>query len=240
MNIPYQRLILKLSGESLTGDKSFGIDPKSCHKVAKVLKNIHDQQLELGVVIGGGNIFRGASLKAIGIAPTPSDHIGLLATLMNAIAIEETLNQLGTKAKVFTAIDCPKVAESFHWKKSIDALKSGHIVLFAGGTGNPFFTTDTAAALRASEVQANLLLKATKVNGIYSKDPLKFPDAKKYNELTYSEMLAEKLEVMDATSVALLRANRIPAFVFHMELLERLTISEILAEKQLGTLVKEG
>lgn len=233
----YKRILLKLSGELLMQGQAFGINAESCRVLAQNIKNLQSSGLEIGIVIGGGNIFRGTHLQSIGIARSPADQMGMLATLINGIALQEALESIGCKAKVLTALDCPKVAESYTWHAAMDALKSKTVVIFVGGTGNPYFTTDSAAALRASEIHADALLKATKVDGIYSKDPLKYPDAVKYSSLSYSEMLAENLGVMDATAVALCRSNHIPILVFDMQKLKSENIHDLLSRKDFGSLV---
>lgn len=215
----------------------YGINAEACVALAKNIKRLHHTGFQIGIVIGGGNIFRGINLASINIPRSPADQIGMLATMMNGIALQETLLSLGCPAKVLTALDCPKVAESYTWHKAINALNDNTVVIFAGGTGNPYFTTDTAAAMRASEIQADILLKATKVDGVYSKDPLKFKDAKKYSTLTYSQMLADKLEVMDATSVALCRNSKIPILVFNMHQLQSTIDADLSSLKSSGTLV---
>lgn len=235
-NPPYKRILLKISGESLLGKHHFGVDPDACLAIAKALKEMHLAGLEVAVVIGGGNIFRGVRLKEFGMSRTPADQIGMLATLINGIALHEALVGMYCKARLMSALECPKIAESYNWGKAIEALSSGHIVLFVGGTGNPYFTTDTAAALRASEIEADIMLKATKVDGIYNKDPIKNPDAVKYDTITYSRILNEKLEIMDSTSVALCMNNQIPILVFNMNLLYNHNLPQVLSERQ-GTLV---
>lgn len=238
MTLKYKRVLLKLSGESLMRPQSFGVSQQGCQEIAQAIKQMRQSGLDVGIVIGGGNIFRGVDLKAIGMERTPADHIGMLATLINGIALQQALNAIQCEALVMSALECPRVAESYNWRKAMEALNSGKVVIFVGGTGNPYFTTDTAAALRASEIHADLLLKATKVDGIYSKDPLKFPDAIKYNLIPYSQVLAEKLEVMDATSIALCMSNKIPILVFNMQLLGRQQVMQVLSENQ-GTLVTD-
>lgn len=217
--------------------QDFGININACQALAQSIKNLQATGLEIGIVIGGGNIFRGINLEAIGIARSPADQMGMLATLINGVALREALESHGCKAKVLTALDCPKVAESYTWHAAMEALSSKTVVIFVGGTGNPYFTTDTAAALRASEIQADALLKATKVDGIYSKDPIKYKDAVRYSSLSYSQMLAEKLGVMDATAVALCRSNHIPILVFDMQKLKSENISELLSQENFGSLV---
>jgi len=233
----YKRILLKLSGEVLTDSQSFGIHQEACKKLANDLHKIHRAGFELGVVIGGGNIFRGIDLRRTGMPRTPADHMGMLATLLNGIAIQQALIALNVPTCVMSALECPKVAEPYNWTKALQYLKEKQVVIFVGGTGNPYFTTDTAAALRASEVEADVLIKATKVDGIYDKDPLKFKDAVKYDQISYSEVLAEKLQVIDATAVALCRANQIPIFVFHMQRLTNQSLNELLIQKEAGTWV---
>ena len=233
----YRRILLKLSGEILMGGQGFGVDFKALQQTADCLVRIHEEKVELGIVIGGGNIFRGIDLKQLGLPRTPADQMGMLATLMNGLALQQALALKGLSAKVLSALDCPKIVESYQWGKALDYLKDGNIVIFTGGTGNPYFTTDTAAALRASEIEADILLKATKVDGIYDKDPLKWDDAKKFETIRYSEMLAEKLKVMDATAVALCQSSQIPIFVFNMRRLVEGSIGDLLSDLRHGTLV---
>lgn len=238
MSLPsYQRILLKLSGEILVQGQPFGINAAACQALATSLNRLHLAGIEVGIVIGGGNIFRGTHLESIGIARSPADQMGMLATLINGIALQEALESIGCNAKVLTALECPKVAETYTWRAAMQALTAGQVVIFVGGTGNPYFTTDTAAALRASEIGANALLKATKVDGIYSKDPLKYHDAVKYNTLSYTQMLSEKLEVMDATAVALCRSNHIPILVFDMQKLHDKSFPQLLTQQDFGSLV---
>ena len=237
--IPYKRILLKLSGETLMGQKPFGINLEACNTIAHAIKGMHEAGLEVGIVIGGGNIFRGINLKEMGMQRTPADHMGMLATLINGVALQQALHSIDCPAKVMSALECPRVAENYNWAKSLELLSEGHVLIFAGGTGNPYFTTDSAAALRANEIHADILLKATKVDGIFSKDPLKYKDAIKYKNMSYSQILAEKLEVMDATAIALCRSNKIPIFVFNMQLLEKIPIEQILTQQEtFGTIVK--
>lgn len=233
----FRRVLLKLSGEMLLDSQSSGINPQACQTLASSIKDLQAAGIQIGIVIGGGNIFRGINFKSMGIARSPADQMGMLATLINGIALQQALENINCPAKILTALECPKVAETYTWHRALDLLSNGNILIFVGGTGNPYFTTDTAAALRASEIQADALLKATKVDGIYNKDPLKFNDAIKYNQLSYSQMLAEKLEVMDATSIALCRSNKIPIFVFNMHLLKQGRFQDILTQQTKGTLV---
>lgn len=234
---PYKRVLLKLSGESLSGPQQFGVSPDSCQQMALAIREIRQAGLEVAIVIGGGNIFRGVNLKELGMPRTPADQIGMLSTLINGIALQQALAVIDCPARLMSALECPKVAEPYNWSQALEALQKGSVLIFVGGTGNPYFTTDTAAALRASEIHADVLLKATKVDGIYNKDPLKYPDAIKYDVISYSQILAEKLEVMDATAIALCMSNRIPIFVFNMRLLGKGQTIRALSERQ-GTIVK--
>jgi uridylate kinase len=235
----YQRVLLKLSGETLMGSNPFGICHEACIQIANFLSQFHRKGIQLGVVLGGGNIFRGIDLRHTGIPRTPADHMGMLATLLNGIALQQALMLREVPVCVMSALECPKVAEPYHWTKALYHLEKGNIVIFVGGTGNPYFTTDTAAALRACEIGANVLLKATKVDGIYNKDPLKYPDAVKYETISYSQILAEKLQIMDATAIALCRSSQIPIFVFDMRRLTEEPLEEVLTQIHKGTWVSE-
>lgn len=232
-----KRILLKLSGELLMGKAAFGIDIQETLHLAESLKAIQNEGIELGIVIGGGNLFRGINLKAASLPRSPADQMGMLATLMNGIALQQALFKLDCPVKLLTAIECPAVAESYTWTKANESLKQGQIVIFVGGTGNPYFTTDTAAALRACEIQADILLKATKVDGVYSQDPLKYPEAKKYKALSYSQFLAEKLGVMDATAITLCMNNQLPVFVFNMQNLGKEPIKNIISNSEFGTII---
>lgn len=234
-----KRILLKLSGETIMGPQGFGVDFSACREVAKSIRQIRDQGVELGIVIGGGNIFRGINLSDSGMERTPADHMGMLATLINGTALQQALQLEGCPARVMSALECPRVADSYNWGKAVESLENGEVVIFVGGTGNPYFTTDTASALRASEIHADILLKATKVDGIYSKDPLKFPDATKYETISYTQALEEKLQIMDATAFALCMSNSIPILVFNMNRLSELSIHETLFDHRHGTLVTE-
>lgn len=235
----FKRILLKLSGETLRGTQPFGIDQEACLEIARSIKDLHESGYEVAIVIGGGNIFRGINLRASGIERTPADHMGMLATLINGIALQQALALLSCPAKVMSALECPKVAESYSWEKALEFLAAKQVLIFVGGTGNPYFTTDTAAALRASEIQADILLKATKVDGIYNKDPLKYSDAVKYPTMSYSQVLAENLQVIDATAIALCRSSRIPVFVFNMDALRKGQLIDLMTHHQNGTLVTD-
>jgi uridylate kinase len=234
---PFRRILLKLSGETLMGSQPFGIYQEACLQVANYLSFFYHAGIQLGVVIGGGNIFRGMDLRMTGMPRTPADHMGMLATLLNGLALQEALMLREVPVCLMSALECPKVAEPYNWTKALQYLEEGSIVIFVGGTGNPYFTTDTAAALRASEIDADVLLKATKVDGIYNKDPLKYPDAVKYDTISYSQILAEKLQVMDATAIALCRSSQIPILVFNMRRLTEEPLEEVLTQIQKGTWV---
>lgn len=236
---PHKRLLLKLSGEMLLGSQPFGLSQEGCVQLATVLSEIHLSKYEVAVVIGGGNIFRGIKLSELGLERTPADHMGMLATLINGLALQQALHSIGCKARVMSALECPKVAESFNWQRALDYLTNKEVVIFVGGTGSPYFTTDTAAALRASEIKADFLLKATKVDGVYDKDPHKYPEANRYSEISYTQFLSEKLQVMDAAAIALCRSNKIPVLVFNMEQLGKRTITSLLSDRNAATLIKE-
>jgi uridylate kinase len=231
----YHRILLKLSGEALMGPNPYGIRADSVSTIASGIKDLVDKNIQVGVVVGGGNIFRGIEGNKLGIGRTPADHMGMLATIINAIALQQALEALGLEAVVMSAINCQPICDPYNFRQANHHLEKNRVVLFAGGTGSPYFTTDTAAALRASEIQAQILLKATKVNGVYSKDPKQYPDAVRYDTLTYGEVLAQKLNVMDATAVALCMSSQIPILVFNMWATEKL--SEVLVNPKLGTLV---
>jgi len=236
MRPAYKRVLLKLSGEALTVGNKFGLDKEACSQIALSIKQVHDQKVQIGVVIGGGNIFRGSLANSFGFARIPADQIGMLSTLINGLVLQQALATLGIKSRVMSAIKVDSVIESYHWSLANDALSEGTIVIFVGGTGNPYFTTDTAAALRASETRAEILLKATKVDGVYSDDPLKNPKAVKLPTLTYSEALSQKLNVMDATAIALCRENQIPICIFNF--FEKDAMLKAVCNKQIGSLVK--
>ena len=207
------RILLKLSGEALMGDGDYGIDPDVIRRMAEDVRDIRELGVEVGSVIGGGNIFRGAGLAASGMDRVTGDHMGMLATVINALAMQDALEQLGLYCRVMSAVRINQVCEDYVRRRAIRHLEKGRVVIFAAGTGNPFFTTDSAAALRAVEVGAKLMIKATKVDGVYSDDPHKNPDATRYASLTYNEVLEQRLAVMDETAVVLCRDNEMPLLV---------------------------
>jgi uridylate kinase len=212
----HQRILLKLSGEALMGEADYGIDPKVIGRLADEIIEVQRAGIQIGVVIGGGNIFRGAGLAAAGMDRVTGDHMGMLATVMNALAMQDAIEKRGGFARVMSALPIHDVAEDFIRRRAIRHIEKGRIVLFAAGIGNPFFTTDSAAALRAVELGADLLLKATKVDGIYTADPAKHADAIRYDHLTYDEVIERKLAVMDTAAIALCRDHRLPMVIYDM------------------------
>lgn len=212
----YKRILLKLSGEALMGDADFGIDPKVLDRMAVEIGQLVGLGVQIGMVIGGGNLFRGAALNAAGMERVTGDHMGMLATVMNALAMRDALERANIATRVMSAIPMSGVVEHYDRRTAIRHLKSGDVVIFAAGTGNPFFTTDSAACLRGIEIDAELILKATKVDGVYSADPNLVPDAYKYDHLTFDEVLDKKLGVMDLTAICLVRDHDIPVRVFNM------------------------
>src|SRR5579864_7543945 len=212
----YSRILVKLSGEALMGEGDYGIEPGVIKRIAGELQEIVQMQVQLAVVIGGGNIFRGAGLARAGMDRVAADHMGMLATVMNALAMQDALESLGMHARVMSAIRINEVCEDYIRRRAMRHLEKGRVAIFAAGTGNPFFTTDTAAALRAIEINADVLLKATKVNGVYSDDPVKDPTATRYARLTFDKVLADKLNVMDATAIVMCRDNHCPVLVFNL------------------------
>ena len=215
-SIRYKRVLVKLSGEALMGSGEYGIDPAIIKRIALEIQEILALGVEVAVVIGGGNIFRGAGLARAGMDRVTGDHMGMLATVINCLAMQDSLESLGTHARVMSAIRINEVCEDYIRRRAIRHLEKGRVVLFAAGTGNPFFTTDTAASLRAIEIGAQLLVKATKVNGIYSADPMKDPKAVRYPRLTFDRVLDERLNVMDATAIVMCRDNRLPLQVYDL------------------------
>ncbi|MEH6636253.1 MAG: UMP kinase [Halioglobus sp.] len=213
----YKRILLKLSGEALTGRESFGIDPKVLDLMALEIGQLVGIGVQVGLVVGGGNLFRGAALQKAGLDRVTGDHMGMLATVMNALAMRDALERSNIATQVMSAIPMSGVVDHYDRRKAERALSNGDVVIFAAGTGNPFFTTDSSACLRGIEVGAELVLKATKVDGVYSADPMKVPDAVRYDRLTYDEVLDKKLEVMDLTAILLCRDHDMPVRVFEME-----------------------
>lgn len=215
-NLTYQRVLLKISGEALMGEQSYGIDVNVARSVAEELKAVHTLGVQVAVVVGGGNIFRGVSKSAGNMDRSSADYIGMLATVMNAVVLQDALEKLDVDTRVLSAIDIPQLAESFIRRRAVRHLEKGRVVIFAAGTGNPYFTTDSAAALRALEIKADIILKATKVDGVYSADPMLDATAERYNEITYQQVLERQLKVMDASAISLCMDNNLPIVVFNM------------------------
>ena len=233
--LKYRRVLLKLSGEALMGREDYGIDPRVIRSMAADIIEAQKAGAQIGLVIGGGNIFRGAGLAAAGMDRVTGDHMGMLATVINSLAMQDAIEQMGASARVMSAIKINEVCEDYIRRRAVRHLEKGRITIFAAGTGNPFFTTDSAAALRATEIGAELLLKATKVDGIYDADPMKHKDAKRFEHLTYDEVIARNLQVMDTAAFALCRDNRIPLRIYDM--MQPGALMRILRGEALGTLV---
>jgi uridylate kinase len=233
--IKYKRILLKFSGEALMGKSQFGIDPAVLDTLARDIAELIQMGVEVGLVLGGGNLFRGKALSKAGVGRVTGDHMGMLATVMNALAMRDALERIDLPARIMSAIPMIGVVDSYHRRKAITHLRTGHVVIFAAGTGNPFFTTDTAACLRAIEIGADVVLKATKVDGIYSEDPLKNPNAKRYDYLTYKEVLTQGLEVMDSTAICLCQDQEMPLQVFDMDAPNAL--KRIVSGEHVGTIV---
>jgi uridylate kinase len=231
----YSRILVKLSGEALMGTGDYGVDPAVLKRIAGEIYEITQMGVQVAVVIGGGNIFRGAGLARSGMDRVTGDHMGMLATVMNALAMQDALESLGLQSRVMSAIRINQVCEDYIRRRAIRHLEKGRVVIFAAGTGNPFFTTDTAASLRAIEINADVLLKATKVNGVYSDDPMRNPAAVRYANLTFDKVLTDKLNVMDATAIVMCRDNRLPLRVFNLN--NSGDLPRIVRGEDLGTAV---
>lgn len=216
-NLIYRRVLLKISGEALMGEQNYGIDVNVARSVAEELKAVHDLGIQVAVVVGGGNIFRGVSKSAGNMDRSSADYIGMLATVMNAVVLQDALEKVDVQTRVMSAIDIPQLAEPFIRRRAIRHLEKARVVIFAAGTGNPYFTTDSAAALRALEIKADIILKATKVDGIYSADPMTDTTAELFNEITYQQVLERQLRVMDASAISLCMDNDLPIIVFNMK-----------------------
>lgn len=234
----YKRILLKLSGEALTGDGDFGIDPKVLNRMALEIGQLVGIGVQVGLVVGGGNLFRGASLHAAGMDRVTGDHMGMLATVMNGLALRDALERSNIHTRVMSAIPMSGVVEPYDRRRGIRHLKDGDVVIFCAGTGNPFFTTDTAACLRGIEMDADLVLKATKVDGVYSDDPVKNPSATRYSRLTYDEVLEKKLGVMDLTAICLCRDHHMPVRVFDMN--KSGALLRVVVGEDEGTLIERG
>jgi uridylate kinase len=236
---PYRRLLLKISGEALMGDLSFGVSPDATLKTAQRIHELQEKGYEIGLVIGGGNIFRGIQQAASwGMERAAADQIGMLATLINGTVLNQTFSKVGCAVRMMSALDCPAIAEKYQWEKALRYLKKGYVVLFVGGTGHPFFTTDTTAALRACEIKADIFLKATtRVDGIYDRDPRKETGAVKYPSISFEEILEKKLKILDLSAVSMCMEADIPIRVFNF--LEN-SLLEVLSDQPIGTLVENS
>jgi len=234
---PYRRILLKLSGEALMGDRPFGLDPGVVRRIATEISELKGAGFEIAIVIGGGNLFRGLQASHQGIDRVTGDHMGMLATVINSLAVQDALEKLGTNTRVLSAIEIREVAEPYIRRRAIRHLEKGRVIIVAAGTGNPYFTTDTAAALRAMEVRADALLKATQVDGVYSADPRKVRDAERFRTITYQQVLTKGLKVMDAAAISLCQENKMPIVVF--DLGKAGNIRRAAMGEPIGTLVKE-
>lgn len=239
MKPAYKRILLKLSGEALMGDQGYGIDTLVAQSVAEEVKAVHDLGIEISIVVGGGNIFRGVSKSAGNMDRGAADYIGMLATVMNAVVLQDAFEKEGMYTRVMSAIDIPQLAEPFIRRRAIRHLEKKRVVIFAAGTGNPYFTTDSAAALRALEIEADVIFKATKVDGIYSADPKIFLDAEKYDRITYQEVLEKRLKVMDASAISLCMDNNLPIMVFNMTQVGNI-MKAVCGDLTVGTIVTVG
>jgi uridylate kinase len=234
----YRRILLKLSGEALMGEQDYGIEPKVIGQIANDLGELNRKGVEVAVVIGGGNIFRGAGLAQAGMDRVTADQMGMLATVINALALQDALERRGLHCRVMSALKINQVCEDYIRRRAVRHLEKGRLVVLAAGTGNPYFTTDSAASLRASEINAELMLKATKVDGVYDADPAKHADAKRYTRLTYDAVLAQKLGVMDATAVVMCRDNNIPLRIFNM--FTQGDLLKVVMGEEIGTVIERG
>jgi len=232
----YNRVLLKLSGEVLMGQGSYGIDPDAVSIIAGEIKDVVNLGVQLGVVVGGGNIFRGFEANLRGMDRTSADYMGMLATVINSLALQSALEKLNVVTRVQSAIEMKAVAEPFIQRRAVRHLEKGRVVIFAGGTGNPYFTTDTAATLRAVEIKADIIMKATKVDGVYDKDPVQFNDAKMFENITCNDVLVKHLKVMDATAISLCRENNLPIVVFNLQ--KAGNIKRVICGQPVGTVVR--
>jgi len=234
----YKRILLKLSGEALMGTQQYGIDTSVIMQYAEEIKALVAKDIQVAIVIGGGNIYRGIQATATGIDRVQGDYMGMLATVINSMALQSGLEKIGVNTRLLTALEIKQVAEPFIKRRAVRHLEKGRVVIFGAGTGNPYFTTDTAAALRATEIEANVILKGTRVDGIYDSDPEKNPSARKYDKLTYADAIAQKLNVMDMTAFTLCQENNIPIIVFDMNKSDNLM--KVVSGEAIGTLVNSG
>lgn len=237
-SVKYKRILLKLSGEALMGDDDYGLNPDIVNRVASEIRDLIDLGIEVGLVVGGGNIFRGIHLAECGMDRITGDHMGMLATVINALALQDALEHQGMYVRVMSAISINQICEDYIRRRAVRHLEKGRVVIFAAGTGNPFFTTDSAASLRGIEINADAVLKATKVDGVYSADPMKNPDAEFYSRLDYDDVLSRKLNVMDATAIVLCRDNNMPLRVFNI--FKHGALKRVVMGENEGTLVEKG
>ncbi len=233
--VRYRRVLLKLSGEALLGERPYGVDPAVCAFIAKQIGEVHATGVEVGVVVGGGNIFRGLAASARGMDRATGDYIGMLATVMNGLALQDAIERAGMPVRVMSAIAMNEIAEPYIRRRAVRHLEKGRVTIFVAGTGNPYFTTDTAAALRAIEIGAEVLLKATKVDGVYDADPMKDPTARRYDRLTYQDVLRDQLKVLDAAAVSLCQENDLPILVFDLNTPDN--IRRVATGEPVGTLI---
>lgn len=235
--IAFKRILLKLSGEALQGDKGYGIDPAVIEEIAKEIKEVHALGVELAIVIGGGNIFRGIAASTQGMDRATADYMGMLATTLNSMALQDALERVGVDTRVQSAITMQELAEPYIRRRAIRHLEKGRVVIFAGGTGNPYFTTDTASTLRAMEIHAEVIFKATHVDGVYDKDPNQHKDAKMFHEISYLDVLKQGLKVMDSTAISMCMDNHLPLYVFNMT--TKGNIKRVVLGEKIGTLIKD-
>jgi len=236
LELNFNRILLKLSGEVLSGKQKYGIDPTSANSIAKKINYLYNQNIQVGIVIGGGNIFRGISVAAKGMDRVPADYMGMLATIMNAVALQSELEKLSCDTRVMSALSITQLAEPYIRRRATRHLEKNRVVIFAGGTGNPYFTTDTAAVLRGIEINADLIVKATKVDGIYSSDPVTDSSAVKYDSLSFKEVIDKELKVMDLTAFTLCKENGIPIVVLNIN--DRKSLEDLINNKKVGTIVR--
>jgi uridylate kinase len=233
----FRRILLKLSGEVLAGEQGFGIDPKKATELAKEVKSIYDMGVSIGLIIGAGNIFRGLQAASKGMDRVTGDYLGMLATIMNAISLQDALEKVGVETRTLSAITVSKIAEPYIRRRALRHMEKGRVVIIAGGTGNPYFTTDTAAALRATELHAEVVIKGTKVDGVYDKDPIVNSDAKRYKNISFNEVLSKNLRVMDLTAITLCKENALPIRVFNIN--NKGDLKRLLNGEDIGTTIME-
>jgi uridylate kinase len=233
----YRRILLKLSGEVLAGEQDFGIDPTKANQLANEIKSIHEMGVDIILIIGGGNIFRGLQAASKGMDRVTGDYLGMLATIMNAISVQDALEKNGVETRTLSAINVSQISEPYIRRRALRHLDKGRVVIVAGGTGNPYFTTDTAAALRATELKAQVLLKGTKVDGVFDKDPVVYSDAVRYNNVSFTEVLGKNLRVMDLTAITLCKENALPIRVFNIN--NKGDLKRVVEGKNIGTTIKE-